>query len=135
MNQNDSPESGEPADSLRIPVHEEIVEARVTDRQIGSVRLTRHVDELPVEAVVPLRTDGIDVERREIDEFVTDTREPWYDGDTLVIPVYEERLVTEKRLVLKEELRVHRTAFTEELRITETVRKERIEIEIESSPD
>jgi stress response protein YsnF len=41
---------------------------------------------------------------REIDEIPA----PWEDGDVLVIPVVEEILVVEKRLILKEELRVRR---------------------------
>ena len=35
-------------------------------------------------------------------------REPYHDGDDLVIPVYEERLVVERRLYLKEEVRLTR---------------------------
>ena len=37
------------------------------------------------------------------------------DGDTVIIPVVEEVLVVEKRLVLKEEVRLKRVRTTEHL--------------------
>jgi stress response protein YsnF len=50
----------------------------------------------------------VDVERRPRDEAVGERREPWLDGEVLVVPVYEEVLVTERRLVLREEIRLVR---------------------------
>jgi stress response protein YsnF len=41
---------------------------------------------------------------------VAQPREPWHEGDVLVVPVYEE--VIERRLVLKEEIRLHRQRFS-----------------------
>jgi hypothetical protein len=43
-----------------------------------------------------------------------------YEGDTMVIPIFEEVLVVEKRLVLKEEIRVtrRRTSFRSPQRVT-----------------
>jgi len=51
------------------------------------------------------------------------------EGDTLVIPVLEEMLVVEKRLVLREEVRItkRRIDETEQARIL--LRQEHVEIE------
>jgi stress response protein YsnF len=52
-----------------------------------------------------------------------------YEGETLVVPVLEEVLVTEKRLVLVEEIRITRVRDTHRQPQTVTLRKDHIEIE------
>ena len=47
----------------------------------------------------------------------------------IVIPVLEEVLVVEKRLVLKEEVHVRHTASGEEVEFPVTLRRQRAEIE------
>ena len=63
------------------------------------------------EAEQPLRLDTlrehVEVERVAIGKVVEQRREPWHDGDTLVVPIYEERVVVQRTLVLKEEVRLH----------------------------
>jgi uncharacterized protein (TIGR02271 family) len=51
------------------------------------------------------------------------------EGDTLIIPVYEEILVVEKRLVLKEEIRITKRHIdaTEQARVL--LREEHVDIE------
>ncbi len=51
------------------------------------------------------------------------------EGDTLIVPVIEEMLVTVKRLVLVEEVRITRVQGTHRKPQTFTLRKEHIEIE------
>lgn len=114
---------------LRIPLAEETVEAHVTERQKGKVVFTKRVETVPVEAKVDLRRDNVVVERREMDEVVDAPREPWYEGDTLVIPLYEERYVTEKRLVLREEVRVRNVPDVDHVTLKETVRREVVDID------
>jgi len=54
---------------------------------------------------------------------------PRREGDTLVIPVLEEMLIVEKRLVVKEEIRIttRRIQETEQARVL--IREEHIELE------
>lgn len=80
-------------------------------------------------ADIDLRTDDVDVTRHARDEVVEEARAPWYDGDVLVIPLYEERLVTEKRLVLIEEVRIRRTPSVETVHLRDTVRRETVDID------
>ena len=54
---------------------------------------------------------------------------PWEEDGTYIIPVYEERLVLTKQLVLREYLRVERVPTTERQQFADTVRRERLVVE------
>jgi uncharacterized protein (TIGR02271 family) len=103
-----------PADTARagetavIPVIAE--EAVVGKRQVdsGGVRVTKVVEERQGEVELMLAREAVEVERVPVGEFVDAPVEPEYDGDELVIPLYEEVVVIEKRLRLKEKLIVRR---------------------------
>jgi stress response protein YsnF len=110
-----------------IPLAEETAEAHITEREQGVVRITKRVEALPVHAPVEVRTDRVTVKRVPRNEVVAAAREPWQEDDTLVIPVYEERIVTE--LVLVEEVHVRTKPEYASVDLKETVRKEVVEIE------
>jgi uncharacterized protein (TIGR02271 family) len=106
--------------------------------ETGRVRVrvvTREHDET---VEVPLTTETVDVERvpigREIDAIPASRQE----GDTLVVPVVEEVVVTQRKLVLKEELRLRRVHLTEQHRETVTLRRQEAVVErlpAEPKPD
>jgi stress response protein YsnF len=50
-------------------------------------------------------------------------------GDTTIIPIVEEVLVVEKRLILKEELHVRRVVSNDEVEVPITLRKQRAVVE------
>lgn len=50
-------------------------------------------------------------------------------GDVTIIPIFEEVVVVEKRLLLKEELRLTRTQTEESIQIPVSLRKQRAAIE------
>ena len=64
-----------------------------------------------------------------VGEVVSERSEPWQDGDTLIVPIYEEQLVVTKRLVLKEQLRVRRVSTTRHELFEDTLRKERLDVD------
>jgi uncharacterized protein (TIGR02271 family) len=96
-----------------IPLVEE--ELVVTKHQVetGRVRVRTEVQWRTDHARAELFRDHVEVERvpvgREV-EAVPPIRE---DGDMVIIPVVEEVLVVEKRLVLTEEVRLKRTRSVE----------------------
>ncbi len=98
-----------------VPVMEE--ELRVGKRVVETGRVRIHEDGHEHEEVVdePLMREEYDVERVPIDEFVDGPVGPRHEGETLIVPVLEEVLVVEKRLVVREELRITRKR-TEERR-------------------
>lgn len=127
-------EEREEADILRIPLAEETVEAHITERELGKVVIRKRVEVEPVKADFDLQQDDVVVERVARDEVVTEAKEPWYEGDTLVIPLYEEQLVSEIRLVLKEEVRVRSTPTHKHVSLKDEVRREVVDIKTIKNP-
>ena len=112
-----------------IPVVQEriLVSKRAFESERVRVRLV--TDEVAELARVSLRSERIEVERvpvgREV-ERAPDVRE---EHGVTIIPVLEEVVVVEKRLVLKEELHVRRVADTREEVQAVTLRRQRAEVE------
>ena len=96
-------------DSVTIPIMEETL--NITKREVvtGGVRLVKRVTEREETANVPLLRTEVQVERVSINQVVAEVPQPRQEGDTLIVPILEEVLVVEKRLMLKEEVRITRT--------------------------
>jgi len=117
--------------STTIPVIEEKVDVgkRVVDRGRG-VRVTKHVKEHDLVIDQPLLREEVMVERVPIDRVLGgDLPKQRYEGDTLIIPVVEEVLVLEKKLRLKEEVRITRRSQAE--REAQRVRLKSEEVSVE----
>jgi stress response protein YsnF len=116
-------------ESLRIPLAEEVLEAEVVEREQGRLRIHKSVETVPVQTSVDLHHDQYVVERVEIDETVAERRDPWYEGGALLVPVYEEVLVTETKLRLKEIIRLENTGEVEQVNLRGTLRRDVVEID------
>jgi uncharacterized protein (TIGR02271 family) len=81
--------------------HEEVVETLLTRE---SAEIERTPLDQPVDCVPPVRQEG----------------------DTIIIPVVEEVLIVERRLVLKEEVRVRRVRTTEKHRESVQLRRQEV---------
>ncbi len=114
---------------IRVPLREERLEAQTVPTQLGSVMFHKRIEEVPSVEDVELHQDDVSVERISSDELVDAREDPWYEGDTLVIPVYQEKIVTETRLVLSELLRVKRKERIEHVMVEGTVRREVVDVE------
>lgn len=84
----------------------------------------QHIDETLVR-------DAVSVRRVPIDKIVSLTEAPAarQEGDTLIVPVLEEILVVEKRLRIKEEIHITRTAQAEPFADTVMLRSEQVSVE------
>lgn len=96
------------AQSLVIPViaEEVTVQKRVVETGITEIRKTVHerverVDE-------PLQAQDVEIERVAVNRIVNEPLQIRYEGDTTIIPLLEEVLVVEKRLMLREEVHIKR---------------------------
>jgi len=112
-----------------VPIVEE--ELRVSKRQVvkGRVRVRTVVDTVEEVAREELRSETIEVTRVPIDREVTEAPAVRTEGDVTIVPVLEEVLVVEKRLVLKEELHLRRKVEAETFEAPVTLRKQRVEVE------
>jgi uncharacterized protein (TIGR02271 family) len=114
-----------------IPLVEERLE--IGKRQVESGRVKVRVAVDAREEMVPaeLRHDEVEIRRVPRNVAVTELPGVRLEGDTTIIPVVEEQLVVEKRLVLVEEIHVVRRTKTAVQEIPVTLRSERAEIERE----
>jgi uncharacterized protein (TIGR02271 family) len=112
-----------------IPLAEET--ATVGKRQVvtGRVRMQTVTDTVEELAHADLQQETVEVTRVPIDRIVETTPEVRTEGELTIVPVVEEVLVVEKRLVLKEELHIRRRATTEAVEVPVTLRKQRAVVE------
>lgn len=112
-----------------IPIVQEeaIIEKRVVERNRTRITKQVHTEEEMIDT--PLRQERVQVERLPVEQLIDSPVATRYDGDTLVIPVMEEVLVIEKKLLLKEEVRVTKYVGETEHHETVTLRKEEVVVE------
>jgi uncharacterized protein (TIGR02271 family) len=111
-----------------IPLYAEEMSVTKENRETGRVRITtvtRKREELVDEL---LARERVEVETVTIGKPIEAIPPVRNEGDTIVVPVVEEILVTERRLVLKEELRIRRVHTTERHQERVTLRRQEASI-------
>jgi uncharacterized protein (TIGR02271 family) len=117
------------ASQLRIPIYEERLQAAVEEVGLGEVRVHKLVDEVEETVEQVVTRDDLDIERIPMHIPLTVPSVARQEGDWYVVPVMEEVLVVQKRLMLVEEVRIRTRRVTETAQVRETVRRERVTIE------
>jgi len=119
-------------DKLVVPVIREEVQAdkRIVDTGRG-VRIHKTVAELPCHIDERLLRDEVEVSHVPVDRIVPLDAAPAtrYEGETLVVPILEEVLVVERRVRIKEELRITRTRREEHHAETVMLKSEQVSVE------
>jgi uncharacterized protein (TIGR02271 family) len=112
-----------------IPVIAEEAQIRKERRIKGKVRLRKIVRHEEQTIDEPLLKERVSVERVAIDRWVDEAPPIRNEGETLIVPVVEEVLVVEKRLRLREEVRLtwHREEEHEPQHLV--VRREEVSVE------
>jgi uncharacterized protein (TIGR02271 family) len=97
-------------DARTIPVAEEVLTVGRRTVDVGAVRISKTTETRQVIVDAPIVTDEVQIERRRIDQPVPYEEPPGTrtEGDTTIFPILEEIVVVEKRLILREEVRVTR---------------------------
>jgi uncharacterized protein (TIGR02271 family) len=105
--------------------------ATVAKREFESGRVVVHKTVAERDEVVDiiLRQQDLSVERVPVGRVVLEAPQTRQEGDTLVVPILEEVLVVEKRLVLKEELHIRKQSSERTEQKTVRLRSEQVEIE------
>ena len=119
----------DPGDETVIPVVAEQLDVSSRSQPTGAVRVRVEVEHgsQVVHAHNVVHTVCVQHVPRGVP--VDEARPPWNEGDTLVVPVYEERLVLERRLVLKEEIHIVRQTVRQPVERRMPVRQERAIVE------
>ena len=119
-------------DTLTVPVSREEVQVdkRLVDTGRG-VRIHKSVAELPCHIDERLLRDEVEVSHVPVDRIVPLDAAPAtrYEGETLVVPILEEVLVVERRVRIKEELRITRTRREERHAETVMLKSEQVSVE------
>ena len=118
-------------EEMTIPVLREEVIIQTRQVQSGGVRVHKLVNERTETVEQPTMRDQVEVERVAIGRVVDAQAMPHarQEGDTLIIPILEEMLVVEKRIVLKEEVRITKRRTEEVEQVQVVLREEEVQIE------
>jgi uncharacterized protein (TIGR02271 family) len=110
---------------------EEELRIGTADRESGRVRLRKYVVEDEVTKTIPVRREEVRVEREPITDANIDdaTSGPEISSEEHEVVLREEEVVAEKRAVPKERVRLDKDVQTDEQEVTETLRKEQIDVD------
>jgi uncharacterized protein (TIGR02271 family) len=123
----------DPDDRIELVEERLEVEKRAVER--GRVVVRKHVDTREEIAEAVLHQDELSVERVPLGVPVDAAPPVREEGDVLIVPVLEEQLVIQTRLILKEELRITRRRREETFREPVRLRVERAEVVREGGRD
>ena len=93
------------------------------------MRITKLVHEREEVVNVPRVREEVTVERVTLNRMVDAPVSMRQEGDTLIIPLLEEVIVVEKRLMVKEELRITKRRIEEHASQQVTLRREEVVVE------
>jgi stress response protein YsnF len=110
-----------------IPLAEEELTIDKDVRLDARVQVNKTVNTREVPVDTELWQTHYEIERIEHDRPLDEAPQPRYEGETLILPVLEERLV--KKLFLKEEVRLTPKRRRNRLNETVTLRSEDVEID------
>jgi uncharacterized protein (TIGR02271 family) len=110
---------------------EEELRVGKTSRESGRARLRKYVVTEQVQQTVPVQREEVRVEREPITDANVGaaTAGPAISDEEHELVLHEEEVVTEKRTVPKERVRMDKDTVTEDQTVSEQLRKEQIETE------
>jgi len=120
-------------DELRIPVVEETVAIEKRRVETGRVRVRTVVEERSELVRDAITREDVEVTRVPVDRAVDVVPAVRTDGDTTIVPLVEEVLVVEKRLVLREEIHIRRRTSVEPVAEPVILRATRAVVEREAN--
>lgn len=112
----------------KVSLIEERLKIDVRQVETGTVQVHKKVISEEVTQEVPVVSEEIGIEHKPINQYVESVPAIRVEGDTTIISVVKEVLVVKKRLMLVEELHITKKQIASTAIVTETLRKEAIEI-------
>ncbi|MGB3633094.1 MAG: PRC and DUF2382 domain-containing protein [Rubrobacteraceae bacterium] len=118
-------------DDLTVQRTEEELRAGTREREAGGVNVRKRVRTDKEQIKVPKKREEVSVERVQVDEG-SSSPDAEIGEEDINVPVMEEEVITEKKAVVKEELRIKKDTVEEEEIVEDDVRKEEIEVDDET---
>ncbi len=119
-------------EDLRVQRSEEELRAGVRERQAGQVNVKKNVRTEREVVRVPKRREEVVIERVPVEGEARETSgatEANIGEDEVVVQVFEDEVVVQKKPVAKEEIRVRKDVVHERQIVEEDVRREEVDIE------
>lgn len=114
-----------------IPLVAEQVQVGKQTITTGKVRLHRDVESFEQTVGLPLTRTAWEVERTPVGEVMAERPEVRQEGDVMIFPLVEERLVAKREYFVVEEVRVRQVATTTERTTTLEVKRDVLTVERE----
>jgi uncharacterized protein (TIGR02271 family) len=110
---------------------EEELHVGTTQQESGRARLRKYVVEDEVTKTVPVQREEVRIEREPITDANAGaaTDGPAISDEEHEVVLHEEEVVAEKRAVPKERIRMDKETVTDEQQVSETVRKEEVDVD------
>jgi uncharacterized protein (TIGR02271 family) len=111
--------------------YEEQLQAQKTAQQVGEVGIRKDVVEEQQQLQVPVTREEVQVTRRAVDQPAGEyDADAFRDtGDTIRVPIVEEQVQITKEPRVVEEIEISKTARQDTKQVSETVRKEQVDID------
>lgn len=119
----------EDEDELRVQRSEEELRAGTREREAGKVNVRKRVRTERESKTVPTRHEEVTVDRVPASGEASETE---IGEEEVSMPVTEDEVVTDKKAVKKEEVRVNKESVAGEETVEEDVRKEEVDVEDET---
>ena len=123
--------TAEESQAAAIPVLEETLRVDKTVSETDRVFIRTSVLERTEYADLELRSGEATIERVPVNLIVESAPAIRQEGDTIIVPVLEEIMVVEKRLLLKEEIHIRRQEVVQHIRQPVRLRSEEVSLERE----
>jgi uncharacterized protein (TIGR02271 family) len=117
------------SESLRVPVHEESLQAAKRTQSAGEVAVNTRVTEREESLDVPVTREQVDVRRVAVDRPAAQDERAFADGGTIRVPITEEQVEVTKTPRVVEEIEVSKRPVTETRRVSDTVRREEVDVQ------
>lgn len=115
---------------IAVPVREEQLIAQKQQQEAGRVHVNKDVVEEQQTLTVPVTREEVRVERVPVQgRAATDLGPDTFQERDIDVPVMGEQVTAEKRAQVNEEIHLHKRAVTENQQVSDTVRKERVNVE------
>ena len=114
------------ADKIRL--HEERLRVNKERVQSGEIGLNKHVVTETQEIEVPVEKERVTIERHAVEGDAEDGYSFSETDEEIRIPIHEERVTVDKDAVVTEEVEINRENVTENQKISDQVRKEKLDV-------
>ena len=114
---------------IRVPVAEERLEVSKREAELGEVEVRKTVVQEQVSVPVELAHEEVHVQERDIADRPVQAGDQVFQEGVIRVPVRGEEAVVQKEAVVTGEVVIDRERLVERQNITDTVRRERVEVE------